>query len=157
MEARELIKSRDIMNHAYVYMCVSMGCCCFLHINRSGLNHTQYYTWLPIRYVVCWTKRDQRNIYQAPMRAKEKHKQTWVWVRVIFDGLVPQRVFFFFKPVKGEEEEKDCPICMCTVTGEAEAAFLDNCVHAFHFGCITKVRAMGDLILEEYSGTRARV
>ena len=33
-------------------------------------------TWLPIRYVVCWTERDQRNIYQAPMRAKEKHKQT---------------------------------------------------------------------------------
>ena len=51
-------------------------CCCFLHINRSGLNHTQYYTWLPIRYVVCWTERDQRNIYHAPMRAKEKHKQT---------------------------------------------------------------------------------
>ena len=25
---------------------------CFLHINRSGLNHTQYYKWLPIRYVV---------------------------------------------------------------------------------------------------------
>ena len=47
----------------------------FLHINRSGLNHTQYYTWLPIRYVVCWTERDHRNIYQAPMRAKEKHKQ----------------------------------------------------------------------------------
>ena len=47
-------------------------CCCFIHINRSGLNHTQYYTWLPIRYVVCWTERDQRNIYQAPMRAKEK-------------------------------------------------------------------------------------
>ena len=40
-------------------------------INRSGLNHTQYYTWLPIRYVVSWTERDQRNIYQAPMRAKE--------------------------------------------------------------------------------------
>ena len=50
--------------------------CCFLHINRSGLNHTQYYTWLPIRYVVCWAERDQRNIYQAPMRAKEKHKHT---------------------------------------------------------------------------------
>ena len=26
--------------------------------------------------MVCWTERDQRNIYQAPMRAKEKHKQT---------------------------------------------------------------------------------
>ena len=51
-------------------------CCCFLHINRSGLNHTQYYTRLPIRYVVYWTERDQRNIYQAPMRANEKHKQT---------------------------------------------------------------------------------
>ena len=50
--------------------------CCFLHINRSGLNHTQYYTWFPIRYVVCWTERGQRNIYRAPMRAKEKHKQT---------------------------------------------------------------------------------
>ena len=35
-----------------------------------------YYTRLPIRYVVCWTERDQGNIYQAPMRAKEKHKQT---------------------------------------------------------------------------------
>ena len=57
---------------------------------------------------------------------------------------------------KGEEEEEECSICMCTVTGEAEAASLDNCVHAFHFGCITKVRAMGDLILEESSGTRAR-
>ena len=32
--------------------------------------------WLPIRYVVCWTEKDQRNIYQAPMRAKEKHKHT---------------------------------------------------------------------------------
>ena len=51
-------------------------CCCFLHINRSGLNHTQKYTWLPIRYVVCWTEKDQRNIYRAPMRAKEKHKHT---------------------------------------------------------------------------------
>ena len=51
-------------------------CCCFLHINLSGLNHTQYYTWLPIRYVVCWTEKYQRNIYQAPMRAKEKHKHT---------------------------------------------------------------------------------
>ena len=51
--------------------------CCFLHINRSGLNHTQLYTWLPIRYyVVCWTEKDQSNIYQAPMRAKEKHKHT---------------------------------------------------------------------------------
>ena len=50
-------------------------CCCFLHINRSGLNHTQYYTWLPIRYVVCWTERDQRNIYQAPMRAKEERNK----------------------------------------------------------------------------------
>ena len=40
------------------------------------VNHTQYYTWLPIRYVVCWAERDQRNIYQAPMRAKEKHKHT---------------------------------------------------------------------------------
>ena len=28
-------------------------------------------TWLPIRYVVCWTEKDQRNIYQAPMRAKK--------------------------------------------------------------------------------------
>ncbi|CAM9900478.1 unnamed protein product, partial [Ascophyllum nodosum] len=27
---------------------------------------------------------------------------------------------------------------MCTVTGEAEAASLDNCVHSFHFDCITK-------------------
>ena len=26
--------------------------------------------------VVCWTEKDQRNIYQAPMRAKEKHKHT---------------------------------------------------------------------------------
>ena len=26
-----------------------------LHINRSGLNHTQEYTQLPIRYVICWT------------------------------------------------------------------------------------------------------
>ena len=51
-------------------------CCCILHINRSGLNHTQQYTWLPIRYVVCWAERDQRNIYQAPTRAKEKHKHT---------------------------------------------------------------------------------
>ena len=33
-------------------------CCCVLHINRSGpLNHTQQYTWLPIRYVVCWTEK----------------------------------------------------------------------------------------------------
>ena len=47
-------------------------CCCFLHIYRSGLNHTQYYTWLPIRYVVCWTERDQRNIYQAPNESKRK-------------------------------------------------------------------------------------
>ena len=39
----------------------------FSHYNQSGLNHTQYYTWLPIRYVVSWTERDQRNIYQAPM------------------------------------------------------------------------------------------
>ena len=69
----------------YACVCVSVNyrkpripalCCCFLHINRSGLNHTQYYTWLPIRYVVCWAERDQRNIYQAPMRAKEKHKHT---------------------------------------------------------------------------------
>ena len=42
-------------------------CCCFLRINRSGLNQTQEYTW---------TEKDQRNIYQAPMRAKEKHKHT---------------------------------------------------------------------------------
>ena len=26
--------------------------------------------------MVCWTEKDQRNIYQAPMRAKEKHKHT---------------------------------------------------------------------------------
>ena len=32
--------------------------------------------WLLIRYVVCWTEKDQRNIYQAPMRAREKHKHT---------------------------------------------------------------------------------
>ena len=96
--------------------------------------------------------------------------------------LFPRASFFFFKPDKGEEEEEsgrerqegkqgkddegkgdkgaeeeeDCSICMCTVTGEAEAASLDNCVHSFHFDCITKVRAMGDLILEESSGTRAR-
>ena len=51
----------------------SLRCCCFRHIDRSGLNHTQYYTWLPIRYVVCWTEKDQRNIYKASTRAKEKH------------------------------------------------------------------------------------
>ena len=33
-------------------------------------------TCLPIRYVVCWTEKYQRNIHQAPMRAKEKHKHT---------------------------------------------------------------------------------
>ena len=63
----------------YSYYAVSfivVACCCFLHINRSGLIHTQYYAWLPIRYVVCWTERDQRNIYQALVRAKEKHKHT---------------------------------------------------------------------------------
>ena len=26
-------------------------CCCILHINRSGFNYTQLYTWLPIRYM----------------------------------------------------------------------------------------------------------
>ena len=58
--------------------CLSVVVCCFLHINRSGLNHnTQYYAWLPIRYVVCWTERDQRNIYQAPMRAKKRKTQSF--------------------------------------------------------------------------------
>ena len=43
----------------------------YRNLNRSSLNHTQQYTWLPIRYVVCWTEKDQRNIYQAPMRQKK--------------------------------------------------------------------------------------
>ena len=30
-----------------------------LHINRSSLNLTQYYTWLPIRYVVCCTGKNR--------------------------------------------------------------------------------------------------
>ena len=78
-------------------------CCCFLHINRSGLNHTQYYTWLPMRYVVCWTERDQRNIYQAPMRAKEntnkndKEKGTriakYICQKKIDDGHSTERVW----------------------------------------------------------------
>ena len=63
-------------SEACLCFCDNCCCCCFPHINRSGLNHTRYYTWLQIRYVVCWTEKDQRNIYQAPMRAKEKLKQT---------------------------------------------------------------------------------
>ena len=38
-------------------------------------------------YVVCWTEKDQRNIYQAPMGAKEKHKHTKnnkVWRSIIY-------------------------------------------------------------------------
>ena len=42
----------------------------------SNIRGCQSSTWLPIQYVVCWTERDQRNIYQAPMKAKEKHKHT---------------------------------------------------------------------------------
>ena len=58
-------------------------CCYFLHINRSGLNHTQYYTWLPIRYVVCWTEKDQRNIYKCSNESKKKNtnnKQKRPWI-----------------------------------------------------------------------------
>ena len=32
------------------------------------------YTWLPIRYVVCWTGNDQRCIYKAPTRAWKQNK-----------------------------------------------------------------------------------
>ena len=78
--------------------------CCFLHIiNRSCLNHTtQKYTSLPIRYVVYWTEKDQRNIYQAPMRAKEKHKQLIITKRkehllkVALYTIVPLSPFFAF-------------------------------------------------------------
>ena len=66
------ISGTYVVRHKLYAFFICCCFCCFLHINRSGLNHTQYYTWLPIRYVVCWTERDQRNIYQAPMRAKEK-------------------------------------------------------------------------------------
>ena len=51
-------------------------CCCFLHINRSGLNHTQSYTWLPIRYVVCWTEKRSEEHLPSSNESKEKHKHT---------------------------------------------------------------------------------
>ena len=54
-------------------------CCCVLHINRSGLNHTNQY---PVIYVVANPvrslldrKKMQRNIYKAPQRGM-KTKQT---------------------------------------------------------------------------------
>ena len=48
----------------------------FTLTDRASTIPSNTHTWLPIRYVVCWTEKDQRNIYQAPMRAKEKHKDT---------------------------------------------------------------------------------
>lgn len=38
-----------------------------------------------------------------------------------------------------EEDVVDCSICMCQVTGEKDAASLDECRHYFHFHCIVKV------------------
>ena len=52
-------------------------------------------TWLPIRYVVCWTEKYQRNIYKAPTRAEEKHKQTKTTKRK--EQIPPQR-FDIFSP-----------------------------------------------------------
>ena len=46
--------SVEILRCVYVCMCV-----CVPHIKRSGLNHTQLYTGLPVRYVV--TKRYKVN------------------------------------------------------------------------------------------------
>ena len=47
-------------------------CCvcgvCFPHTNRSGLNHTQNCTRLPIPYVVCWTGKHIKS---------EKHLQSF--------------------------------------------------------------------------------
>ena len=41
----------------------------------ASLSHTHY--WYEVGMLkVPAAERDQRNIYQAPMRAKEKHKQT---------------------------------------------------------------------------------
>ena len=48
----------------------------FTLTDRASTIPSNIRTWLPIRYVVCWTETDQRNIHQAPMRAKEKHKHT---------------------------------------------------------------------------------
>ena len=75
MFSYSFLSSRLVVRDSSLYICC---CCrCFLHINRSGLYHTYpvYNTWLPIRYVVCWTEKDQRNIYkEAQTRAKEKYK-----------------------------------------------------------------------------------
>ena len=51
----------------------SACCCCvvvFFTLTDRASTIPNNYTWLPIRYV-CWTEKDQRNIYQAPMRAKK--------------------------------------------------------------------------------------
>ena len=56
-------------------------CCCavvvFFTSNRSGLNHI---TWLPIRYVVCWTRKIPREYLQSSnerMETKQNENKKW--------------------------------------------------------------------------------